>query len=194
VTALWALSRATGLVSLVLLSLVVVLGVVVRRRRQVGRTPGWVLVDLHRNASLLAVTLIALHVTTVVADGYVSISWRDALLPFSGTYHPLWLGFGSLAVDLLLALLVTSLLRQHLSRRVWRAVHWLAYLAWPVAVVHGVGIGTDTRGLAGLTVVAACALAVAGAVLWRLSTSGELPAPDRASALMRELRTARSAR
>ncbi len=188
--ALWVLSRATGLVSLVLLTLVVVLGIVVRRRAQVGRLPGFVLVGLHRNASLVAVALLVVHVVTVVADSYVSIRWWDAVVPFAGTYHPFWLGLGTLAVDLLAVLVLTSLVRHRMPVRAWRALHLTAYACWPIALVHGVGIGTDMRAAPGLAVAAGCALAGVGAVLWRLSAPRLDPAPARPAALLAELRAA----
>ncbi|MER6227451.1 hypothetical protein ABT189_44060 [Streptomyces sp900105755] len=78
-----------------------------------------------------------------VVDGYVNITALDALVPFVSDYQPLWLGLGTIALDLLLAVLVTSLLRDRIGHRAWRAVHWLAYASWPVALVHGIGIGTD---------------------------------------------------
>jgi len=39
----------------------------------------------------------------------------------------------------------TSLLRRRLGFRAWRKVHWLAYCAWPIALVHGFGTGSDAR-------------------------------------------------
>ena len=120
---LWVLSRATGLVSLALLTAVVVLGVLVRRRSTAGTGQRFVLVGLHRNASLLAVLLLVVHVATVVLDSYVSVRWYDALVPFLGGYHPFWLGLGTLSVDLVGLLVVTSLLRHRLPPRLWRAVH-----------------------------------------------------------------------
>src|SRR6476659_1375527 len=108
---LWVLSRATGLVSLVLLTLVMVIGILVQRQRRVGTLPRFVVVGLHRNASLLGVAFVAVHVASVVYDPYVSIRWVDALVPFAGSYRPFWLGLGAVTLDLMLALVLTSLLR-----------------------------------------------------------------------------------
>ena len=82
--ALWVLSRATGMVSLALLTVVMVLGIVVQRQRRMGTLPRFVVVGLHRNAALLAVALLVVHVATVVYDPYVSIRWVDAVVPFLG--------------------------------------------------------------------------------------------------------------
>jgi sulfoxide reductase heme-binding subunit YedZ len=185
---LWVLSRATGLVSLVLLTVVMVIGILVQRQRRVGTLPRFVVVGLHRNAALLGVAFVAVHVATVVYDPYVSIRWVDALVPFAGSYRPLWLGLGAVTLDLMLALVVTSLLRHRIPRRAWRAVHWAAYACWPVALAHGVGTGSDMTGRLGLGVAAACAATVAVATLWRMA--GPTPAAPhlRAARLMAELR------
>jgi sulfoxide reductase heme-binding subunit YedZ len=185
---LWVLSRATGLVSLVLLTLVMVIGILVQRQRRVGTLPRFVVVGLHRNASLLGVAFVAVHVASVVYDPYVSIRWVDALVPFAGSYRPFWLGLGAVTLDLMLALVLTSLLRHRVPRRAWRAVHWAAYACWPVALAHGVGTGSDMTGRLGLGVAAACTATVAVAALWRIAAPTPTAPQQRAARLMAELR------
>jgi sulfoxide reductase heme-binding subunit YedZ len=169
--ALWYLTRGFGLVALVLLSVSVALGVAELTRFTRPGLPRFVVAGLHRNASLLAVILLAVHIATAVADPFAPISVADVFIPFVGTYRPLWLGLGALGSDLLVALVVTSLIRQRIGLRTWRAVHWCAYACWPVAVVHGLGTGSDTRlGWVQLLYVGCVALVVV-AVGWRLATS-----------------------
>jgi methionine sulfoxide reductase heme-binding subunit len=142
-TGLWLVSRASGLVLLVLFSAVVVLGVATRTGA--GR-PRFVVAESHRTLSLFAVALLGLHVATALLDPYVSIGWAAAVLPFASRYETLAIGAGALAVDVGAAVLVTSLLRARLGLRAWRAVHYLAYLAWPVAFVHAISAaGYDQR-------------------------------------------------
>jgi methionine sulfoxide reductase heme-binding subunit len=174
--ALWYLARATGLVTLLLLTATVVLGIVGANRWSSRRWPRFVTGGLHKNLSLLAVAFLALHIVTVVSDSFVSISWLNAFVPFTGTYRPMWLGLGAVAGDLLIALVVTSLLRKHIGYRVWRAVHWLAYACWPTALVHGVTIGTDRHQTWALGVAYACIGAVGLAAAWRLVKSVSVPA------------------
>ncbi|WP_234536019.1 ferric reductase-like transmembrane domain-containing protein [Streptomyces shenzhenensis] len=140
---LWYANRATGAVCLVLFTVVVLLGIAVRLRTRLPGLPRFGTMSLHRTLSLSATAFLALHVAVAVADGYVNITALDALVPFVSDYQPFWLGLGTVALDLMLAVLVTSLLRDRLGHRAWRTVHWLAYGAWPVALVHGIGIGTD---------------------------------------------------
>jgi hypothetical protein len=169
--ALWFATRGFGVVSLLLLTAILVLGVAGVTRWRSTRWPRFVVVGLHRNLTLLALVFIALHVVTTVADGYAPISLLNAVLPFTSLYRPVWLGLGAVAFDLLLALTITSLLRARLGYERWRAVHWLAYASWPVALVHGLGTGTDARvgWMQVLTVV--CVLTVITAALWRLAAT-----------------------
>jgi hypothetical protein len=92
----------------------------------------------------------------------------DAFVPLASHYRPLWLGFGALALDLLIALTITSLLRARLGLRAWRAVHWAAYACWPVAVLHGLGTGTDARSVWLQALTAVCVGAVVVALAARL--------------------------
>jgi methionine sulfoxide reductase heme-binding subunit len=123
---------------------------------------------LHRNVSLLSVTFVATHVVTTVLDPYASISVTSAIVPFRSHYRPFWLSLGTIAFDMLLALVLTSMVRTRLSYRAWRAVHWLAYASWPIALWHGLGTGTDSKRSWLLLLDALCVLVVAAAVLWRL--------------------------
>ena len=181
-SAFWYLTRGTGVVALLLLTLVVVLGVSGVTRWRTERLPRFVVAGLHRNLTLLALVFIAAHVVTTVADGYAPVRLRDAFIPFVSGYRPFWVGLGAVAFDLLLALTVTSLLRARVGLRTWRALHWLAYAAWPVALVHSLGSGSDARvgwmRLFGL----ACTAVVVAAVLRRLATGSPWTAGRAAAA------------
>jgi sulfoxide reductase heme-binding subunit YedZ len=166
---LWFVSRACGLVSLLLLTATVVLGCAHATRASAGRWQRFTLHALHRNLSLLAVVFLAVHIGSAIIDGYVNLHWIDAVVPFVAGYHPIWIGLGAIAFDILLAVIVTSLLRARLSQRVWRSVHLASYALWPLALVHGLGIGgSDTRltWVIGLNV--ACAALVAASITRRL--------------------------
>lgn len=163
---LWYANRATGAVCLVLFTVVVLLGIAVRLRGRIPGLPRFGTVSLHRALSLSATVFLALHIAFAVFDGYVDIAALDVLVPFVSAYQPLWLGLGTVALDLMLAVLVTSLLRERIGHRTWRAVHWLAYASWPIALVHGVGIGTDTGAdwMTWLTVTCVAAAVTAGGI------------------------------
>jgi DMSO/TMAO reductase YedYZ heme-binding membrane subunit len=168
---LWYATRATGLVALVLLTGSMGMGLLSSVRFQRPAWPRFVTLGLHRNLSLLALAFTVAHIVTTVTDSFVSIPLQDAVVPFISSYRPIWLGLGAIAFDLMLALTVTSLLRTRMSLRSWRLVHWCAYLCWPVAVLHGLGTGTDTPVNWVLGLTAACVLVIAGLTLWRLAVA-----------------------
>lgn len=166
--ALWYTARATGVVSLLLLTIVVVLGIGSRSGRPVFGLPRFAVSLVHRNASLMATVLIAIHVTTLLTDPYAHLKLLDLLVPFDAAYRPAWVGLGTTALDLVVAIVVTSLLRRRLGSRTWRAVHWFAYAMWPIAWVHGIGSGTDRGSAWYLLLAVAAAITVATALIWRL--------------------------
>jgi len=133
------------------------------------RWPRFALQDLHKNVSLVALAVVAVHVSTSVIDRFAPIGWKDTLVPFLSPYRPLWLGLGTLSADFFLAVLITSLLRPRISPRFWRAVHWLSYASWPSAVLHSLGTGTDVKVGWMLVLTGVCVLAVVLAVWWRVS-------------------------
>src|SRR5690349_2284819 len=161
----------------------VAVGVLVSLRATTIRWPRFAVNSLHRNVTLLAIAFVGLHVVTTVADGYAPIGLKDAIVPFASPYRPIWLGLGAVAFDLLLALVVTSYLRHRIGVRIWRGVHWLAYAAWPVALVHAFGTGSDVR-TTWLTALGFGSLAVVAAtVLLRIAAGGGDPSARIAGAL-----------
>ncbi|MFJ9909140.1 ferric reductase-like transmembrane domain-containing protein [Streptomyces sp. NPDC101152] len=166
---LWYASRASGTLSLILLTATLVLGIASGGRSAPRRIGRFEVGLLHRNLSLLTLVFLAVHVVTAVLDPFVHLGWAVSVLPFGASYRPLWLGLGTAALDLLLAVLVTSALRLRLGVRRWKAVHWLAYAAWPFALFHGVATGTDTRLPLQLWLYAGCLASVVAAVWWRLA-------------------------
>jgi hypothetical protein len=170
-SAYWYLTRGTGTVALILLTLSVALGVANSRRLRTERLPRFVVDAVHRNVSLFAVAFTAVHVVTSLLDGFAPITVIDAFVPFTSAYRPVWLGLGAVAFDLLLALVITSLLRRRFGYRLWRLTHWTAYACWPIALLHTFGTGSDVKFGWLLAISAICAALVIAAVLVR-ATSG----------------------
>jgi hypothetical protein len=166
---LWYTTRATGIIALLLITASVVLGLLTSVRFARPNWPRFVTVGLHRNMSLLVLAFTGLHIVTTVTDSYAHINLLAVLVPFASSYRPIWLGLGTAAFDLLLAVTITSLLRVHVGHRVWRFVHWLAYLCWPAAIFHSLGTGTDTPQRWVLAVTALCVAAVVATAAWRLA-------------------------
>jgi methionine sulfoxide reductase heme-binding subunit len=158
---LWYASRATGIVALVLLTATMLLGITVASRAKSPRARAWLpsfgAAELHKRVSVLTVIFLAVHVVTAIADPYVDIGWFATVVPFASPYHRLWVALGTAGTDLLLAVALSSALRRRLPARTWKALHWLAYLSWPVAVAHTIGM------------VVACMASVVLATGWRAS-------------------------
>ena len=167
--ALWYLGRGTGVAALLMFTVTMVLGIVNRSGRSMLGVGRFGVTDLHRTASLTGTALLVAHIVTLLFDPYAQLRLVDFVLPFLGSYRPLYLGLGTLALDLVALVVVSSLLRRRLGPRVFRAMHWTTYALWPLAMVHVLGIGTDigTLWLRGVALV--CGVAVAASVVWRLS-------------------------
>jgi methionine sulfoxide reductase heme-binding subunit len=164
----WYMTRSTGTVALLLLSGAIVLGVVDVRRWSTPRWPRFVVDSLHRSVALLAMVFLGVHILTSVLDGFAPIALLDAFVPFAGSYRPFWLGLGAVALDLLIAVTITSLLRQRMGYGTWRAIHWLTYASWPIALLHGFGTGSDVNSTWMLALSLTCLTAVCAAVLARV--------------------------
>lgn len=170
-SAYWYLTRGTGTIALILLTLSVAFGVANVQRLRTHSVPRFVFDAVHRNVSLLAVAFVGVHILTSVLDSFAPINLIDAVIPFVSAYRPIWLGLGTVAFDLLLAVAITSMLRQRVGYRAWRAIHWAAYASWPVALLHGLGTGSDTKKTWMLAVITACVVVIVAAVVSR-ATAG----------------------
>jgi methionine sulfoxide reductase heme-binding subunit len=171
---LWYATRATGLVTLLLLTGSVLLGILTAGRFSTQRWPRFLSQGLHRNLSLLVLVFLVLHVGTTVVDTYTSIPLTAAFIPFTSSYKAAWLSLGAVALDMLVALVATSLLRPRIGHRAWRRVHWLGYACWPVAVTHGLGIGTDRNATWVFVLTMGCAVSVLAVAAWRLVAAARL--------------------
>jgi predicted ferric reductase len=154
--------------ALILLTLTMVLGITTTTRARARNWPGFAQQEMHRRISMVAVVFLGIHVLTSVLDTYVSISWAAIIIPFTSSYGRFWVGVGAISLDLMIAVFATSLLRARMRPGTWRAIHWLAYLSWPVALAHTFGMGTDARESWVIVLGVACVAAVAAALVWRL--------------------------
>ncbi len=168
-TWVWYAMRASGIVALVLLTGTMILGLLTAGRTASRSWPAFARADLHKRVSLLAMVFLSLHVLTAVLDNYVNVGWMSVIIPFSSSYRPFWTGLGSVGVDLMVAVGVSSALRQRISPRTWRGIHWLAYGCWPVAMAHSLGMGTDAARLWFDAIAAVCTIGVAAALAWRVT-------------------------
>lgn len=172
---LWYATRGAGLVTLLLLTGSVVLGITTSLDVGGRRIPAFVSGALHRNVSFLALAMLVIHVGTIMVDGYAPVRWIDTVVPFISRYHGRALGLGVVASDLFLAVILSSAFRSKLPFPLWRAIHWAAYLSWPLALWHGLVIGTDRHTPWMIALNVACIAVVAGAVTARVVAAARNP-------------------
>jgi sulfoxide reductase heme-binding subunit YedZ len=175
----WYATRGLGVSTLIVLTATVVLGIVTSIRWSGQATPGFVAADVHRNLSLLGVTLLLAHIVTTVLDPFAHITVRDVIIPVGAAYRPVWLGLGVVAFEIIVGVAATSLLRDRIGPRLWRLIHWAAYGSWPLAVVHGLGTGSDSRAPWLIAVVGWCIAAVVVALFYRLRRGPLITLPIR---------------
>lgn len=167
---LWWIDRSAGLTALVLLTLVMAMGALSTGRPGVVLSWRASVQSLHRQLPLTASVLLAVHIGTAVADSFVPLTPLDVVLPFHAAWRPFWVGLGALAVDGLVTVIVTSLLRTRMSPTLWRWSHRVTYALWPLAVLHALGSGTDSKTHVVRLIGLGCIGAVALAVGWRFTS------------------------
>ena len=178
---LWYTTRGAGGVSLVLLTAVVGLGILSSLRFEATGWPRFLTAGLHRNLALITLVFLGLHIVTAVVDPYTSLGWTAAVIPFSSDYRTFWLGLGSIAAELIAAIGITTMARRFIGPRAWKIVHGLAYAAWPIGVVHGLGTGTDAWSAWFFALTCACIALVGFAVVYRVFVSPDPLADPRAA-------------
>ena len=188
---LWYTARSAGIVTLILFTLVMALGIMTATRVGGKPLPRFAVAEIHRRISLLACVFLAIHIVASVVDSYVTIGIAGVFIPFASPYKTVWVAMGAVALDLILAVMITSLLRNRINNEVWRAIHWISYLAWPIALLHTIFIGTDVRfGWMDLFIAGNVAVIIAAAI-WRIWAN---PHPDGALTAVPERTAPKSVR
>lgn len=156
----WQLIRTLGILSFVMLTVGICLGIAYGFPQLTGKTKKQVY-KLHTFFTNGGTVIGLLHGAILVIDTYMPFSWREVLIPFAAKSHPILNGLGTLAGYGMLLLIFTSDIRHKLGRTIWLAVHLLSYPIFAAALVHGFFVGTDTQNLAVRMMYLASAAAVA---------------------------------
>jgi DMSO/TMAO reductase YedYZ heme-binding membrane subunit len=142
-TLTWYVTRASGVVAYALLAGATLWGLALSTKVHGKRPPRPWMLDVHRMMGALALTLTVMHVLSILLDGFVEYGAVDVLVPFAVGWKPLAVAAGIVAMYLLLAVEVTSLLRKQISNRTWRRVHYLSFVVFVLSSAHFVTAGTD---------------------------------------------------
>jgi predicted ferric reductase len=158
-TGAWMLSRATGLLAYMVLSIDVVVGLLVSTRSADRLVQRGQLVDVHGWLSPLALAFVLVHGGVLLADRYVQFDAIDVFVPFASNRWPIAIGIGVFAGYLLLVVHLSFGLRKRIGTAMWRRIHYLSFVAFALVTVHAIAAGTDRRTLWFAAVYAAAALA-----------------------------------
>jgi sulfoxide reductase heme-binding subunit YedZ len=163
----WYVGRGSGIVAYLLLTLSVVLGVALSRRWHTASWPRLVVHEAHRWATITFYLFVAIHVAMMLLDPFTGFSATDVLVPFAGSYQPLWLGLGIVAAELAFAVGASVWVREWIGYRTWHVLHGLAYPIFAASLLHGIGTGTDAGTLWATLLYGGSAFAVIAATVWR---------------------------
>jgi sulfoxide reductase heme-binding subunit YedZ len=177
----WYLTRSTGITAFVLLTVAMAFGVAATQRALASPAwPRFATQGLHRNVSLLGLAFLAVHIPTTILDGFVPISWWSVVLPGASSYRTLWVACGTIAFDITVIVIASSLVRLRMGPDAWRWLHLTVYAAWPLMWLHFLKTGTDAaHGRFGLWIAIACAGVVGAATGVRLIGREQQPQPVR---------------
>ncbi len=191
----WYVARSSGMVAWALAAGAVIWGLLLSGRQLRDRPgPRWLL-DLHRYLGGLAVVFVGVHVFALLVDSYIGFGPTDVLVPFASAWNPVAVAWGVVAMYLLVAVEVTSLLRARLPRRWWRRIHFGSYGLFALATIHALTAGTDASNVVFLGVVIAGVSTVAVLTAARvLEVSRSAPARQPARPSSRRAGSSNSAR
>lgn len=173
---LWYVARGSGVVAFILLTCSVALGIAMNRRWYSASWPRMIVDAMHRWFTITFFTFTVIHVTTIMLDPFAHVSLMNALIPFSGGYRPFWMSLGVIAIELGLAIGASAWIRRFIGYRAWHIMHGLAYPIYGLALIHGLGTGTDTGTPWMNLVYGGSVVAIVLAVTWRLSPTPKLRA------------------
>ncbi len=171
----WLVSRASGILALVLISLSVIMGLAMAAKA-ISR-PGLkrTVMRLHEHIALVALIAIAVHGLALFGDTWLKPGWREITVPFALSYRPAFTGLGIIGGYLALLLGPSFYLRKRIGVRRWRKLHRATLAVWVLGVVHTLGSGSDGGELWLRVVVLAPVIPIVYLAVLRLSS----PSPAR---------------
>ncbi|MCB0169830.1 MAG: ferric reductase-like transmembrane domain-containing protein [Anaerolineae bacterium] len=141
--AFWYMARIGGIIAYLLLWLSVVWGLVMSTKISKRITPQLVY-GLHEFLALLALGFMALHSFVLLGDSYFDFTIFSLAIPFTAPYEPLWTGVGTITFYLSLVLTASFYVRKRIGHKIWRALHYVTFLAYALALGHGLMAGSDS--------------------------------------------------
>lgn len=162
-----------GVISLVSLSITIMVGLVATDRLVLSVRQRVLLQSVHRTTGVIAVGALVLHVWTKFAKDYIGVI--DIVIPFlTEGPNSLYVGLGPVAGWIMVMVLWSGIARARFIGRgrpwMWRGIHAISYLMWPIALVHGLSAGRPAATWVTVSYVV-CILGVVVGLAVRLSVS-----------------------
>ena len=169
----WYVARSSGIVAWALAALSVLWGLFLSTKVLArAARPNWLL-DLHRFLGGLTVVFVGVHLVGLLFDPWIGFGPLQLLVPFTSDWKPVAVAWGVVAMYLLLAVEITSLLRNRIPKRWWRGVHFASYAVYVLGTVHLLNAGTDRHSPALLWSAALVSLVIAAMTLFRVAAAAD---------------------
>ena len=139
----WIIARSTGTAALVALVLSVLSGMALRSGALAWLSHNRGVRAVHDLTSVLWLPLAIAHVIALLLDPYAKIGLVDLVVPFLVSYGSFAIGLGTLSLQLVAVVLISTWMRSSLTQGGWLGIHRLSYVAFVAAFAHGLLAGTD---------------------------------------------------
>ena len=143
----WYFSRSSGTVAYMLLAGSTVWGLLLSSKLIKEAVPAALALAMHNILSWLAIALTGLHALALLFDSYFTYTLSSIVIPFLGPYRPGWVGLGIIGFYLMFFVSISFNFRKQIGQKRWRQLHYLSFVAYLGATIHGVMAGTDTGNL-----------------------------------------------
>ena len=141
----WYLSRASAIIAYILLWISMVLGLLLSTRLSKAWPGPAKAMEIHQFISLLGLFFVGFHTLILMGDVYLAPTLWQLLVPFGGfAYQPQWIIWGQFGFYLWILLVLSFYMRKIIGKKTWRMLHFSSFLLFLVALIHGIGSGTDT--------------------------------------------------
>jgi len=142
--AYWYLSRGSAFVALGLLWISMLLGLLITDKIAKSWPGAPAAFAIHEYVSLLGLVFGAFHALILLGDHYINYQIAQILVPFGSiNYHPVWVGVGQIGFYAWAIISATFYVRQLIGPKAWRLIHFASFFNFAVAMIHGLGAGTD---------------------------------------------------
>ncbi|HEY3310526.1 MAG TPA: hypothetical protein VGK00_02695 [Anaerolineales bacterium] len=144
--AFWYLSRGSAFAAMTLLWLSMALGIAITNKMARIWPGAPAAFAIHEYVSLLGLAFAIFHALVLLGDRYIKFSLFQVLVPFTATpYRPVLVGLGQLGFYVWLLVSISFYVRSKIGPKTWRAIHYISFLSYAVALYHGITSGTDTK-------------------------------------------------